>query len=247
MAKQVYYIKYGKEISLIKSPQKTTRFTFVDTEEDETIFEGRIGNFVSFESQIEAQLNTVGFQKNGFFKKNIACVSIPIDTTPSDKKIIFDCYDQLGFSEVYLVAEHVALANALKDGFPRVKTFGIIDAGCSKVDISVVQESLILRKSSFKVGKDRYSKYLSDPMLSQQLFKFIAFDAKWVFEDFLSTQNFQLILTGGRINQTEFSERLQNEFEFNTLVELVVNNNEMVISGLESIWKSDSKKLTKSL
>lgn len=240
MAKQVYYIKYGKEISLIKSPLKTTRFSFVDSEEDETIFEGRIGNFGNFESQIEAQLKTVGFQKNGFLKKNIACVSIPIETTPSDKKNIFDCCDQLGFSEVFLVNEHVALARALQDGFPSIKTFGVIDAGCSKVDISVVQGSSMLRKSSFKFGKDRYKKYLSDPMLSQQLFKFIAFDAKWVFEDFLSTQSFQIILTGGRINQIEFSERLQNEFEFKNHVELVVNNNEMVISGLESIWNSES-------
>lgn len=242
MAKQVYYIKYGKANSLIKSPQKTTRFSFADTPAAETIFEGRIGDFWSFESQIEAQLKTVGFQKGGFLNKNIACVAIPIDTTPSDKKNILGCFDQLGFSEIYLIYEHVALAMALKDSFPGIKTFGIIDAGCSKVDISVVQEASILRKSSFKVGKDRSEKYLSDPMLSKQLFEFIAFDAKWAFEDFLSTPGFQVILTGGRINQAEFSERLQNEFKFTSPVALVDNQNELVIAGLESSWNSESLK-----
>ena len=243
MAKEVYYIKYGKANSLIKSPQKATQFSFVDTEEDETIFEGRIGDFLCFESQIKAQLEAVGFQKEGFFKKNIACVAIPIDTTPIDKKNIFDCCDQVGFSEVYLVYEHIALAIALKYSFPGIKTFGIIDAGCSKVDISVVQDPSRLNKSSFKLGKERYAKYLYDPMLSELLFKLIAFDAKLVFEDFLPTQSSQLILTGGRMNQTEFIEGFLNEFEFKNLAIRIDNNDELVISGLESIWKSESQKL----
>jgi actin-related protein len=242
MAKEVYYIKYGKANSLVKSSQNWTRFSFVDNEENETISEGRIGDFSSFESQVEAQLKTVGFQKEGFFKKNTACVAFPIDSTPSDKKNIFVCCEQIGFSEVVLVCEHVALAKALKKDFPGTKTFGIIDAGFSKVDISVVEEFSVLRKASFKIGHDRYEKCLSDPILSALLFKLIASDAKRVFEDFLSTQNFQVILTGGKANQPEFCERLQSELEFKNPVSVIEDNDKRVITELESNWNSDWKK-----
>lgn len=214
----------------------------MDTEDDETIYEGQIGDFNSFESQIEAQLKSVGFQKNGLFQKNIACVSFPVDSTPSHKLNILRCFDQLGFSEIYLVAEHVALARALATDFPRVTTFGIIDAGCSKVDISMVQDASILRKSSLKLGKDRYSRYLSDPVWSRSLFQFIADDAKGVFEGFLSNPNFQIFLTGGRMHQAELREGLIQTFEFNNPVEPITDHNELVIAGLASCWIGESQK-----
>ena len=58
MAKQVYYIKYGKEISLIKSPLKTTRFSFVDSEEDETIVELVVNNNEMVISGLESIWNS---------------------------------------------------------------------------------------------------------------------------------------------------------------------------------------------
>jgi hypothetical protein len=234
MSKHIYYITYGKSGSVIKSPQETIRFSFTDAEEDETIYEGRIGDFFSFENQIKEQLGVVGFQKEGLFRKNVACVSIPIDSTPIDKRNIFYCFDQIGFSEVYLINQHIALVRSLKHRFSTVKTFGIIDVDADKIDISVVEESRIVRKSSFKFSQERQEQYRMDSTASELILKLIASDVKWVFEHFLSAQSFQVFLTGSHMEHyLDFGKYCQGAFQ-NPVV-FLENSEELVISGLVAL------------
>lgn len=241
MPKQVYFIKYGKANALIKSSQKTTRFAFVDEGEYETIYEGRIGNFKSFEAQFEAKLGYLGY-KQGYFRKNIACVAIPNDTTPGDMRTIFGSFDYLGFTETYLIFEHLALARSLTTKFPDTRIFGMIDIGCSKIDMSVVEIPDIVKKTSFKPGREKIEKYLNNPQLSALLTQMIVKDAKWFFDDFENDRNFQAILTGGWMNQADFCAALQKELAFRQPIAMIEENDELVISGLESIWNSQSGK-----
>lgn len=241
MPKNIYFIKYGKENSVIRSSGKQISFPFMDDGEEETIYEGRIGNFRSFEAQIAVKLKDMGFIQ-GLFRKNIAFVAIPNDTSPSDMKSVFDSFMQVGFSEIYLMFEHMALALGLKSQLPNARILGIMDVGCDKIDISLVQEPQIIGKSCLKLNIDKFS---GNPVLSESLLNLILFDANRVFEGFLHTPGFQIVLTGARADRDGLASRLKSEWAEDVPVARIKEKDELVIAGLEA-GQHANKSLLKS-
>jgi hypothetical protein len=241
MSKHVYYIKFGKANSIVKSQEGMTRFAFSDKEQ-ETIVEGRIGNFWSFEEQLKEKLQQVGY-KPGVFRKNVACVAVPISTSLNDMKNVFASFDQLGFSEIYTIFEPVALIHGLSRQSPDNLWRGIIDVGSSKVDISLINKHEMIRHYRFSLSKSRMERWIKDQNMTELLASIIAEEAQLAFED-APPADFQVILTGGRMQHHEMRQKLLGAFHALYSTIIVENCDDLMVDGMENFWSKEKSRLT---
>lgn len=240
MPKSVYFVKYGKANSIVKSKGGILQFVFSDKDQ-ETIVDGRIGNFWAFEEQLKEKLQGIGFQQ-GYFRKNTACVAIPIHTSPNDMKNVFDSFDQLGFTEVYTIFEPVALIYGLSRQSPDNLWHGIIDAGSSKVDISLINKHEMIQQSTFNLSKKRMERWFKDQNMTEFLANIISEEAQMVFGD-MRHADFQVILTGGGMQHPGLRQILSRTFEASFTTIIVDNNDDFIVHGMESIWLKESGNL----
>lgn len=239
MFKSVYFVKYGKANSIVKSKGGIVQFVFSDKDQ-ETIVEGRIGNFWAFEEQLKEKLQSIGFQQ-GYFRKNVACVAIPIHTSPNDVKNVFDSFDQLGFTEVYTIFEPVALIYGLSRQSSDNLWHGIIDVGSSKVDISLINKHEIIQQSTFNLSKIRMERWFKDQNMTELLANIIAEEAQMVFGNMHRT-DFQVILTGGGMRHPGLDHILLRTLDALYPTIRVENNDDLIVDGMEAIWLHDSRK-----
>ena len=239
MPTSVYFVKYGKANCIVKSKGGIVQFVFSDKDQ-ETIVDGRIGNFWAFEEQLKEKLQGFGFQQ-GYFRKNTACVAIPIHTSPNDMKNVFDSFDQLGFTEVYTIFEPVALIHGLSRQSPDNLWRGIIDVGSSKVDISLINKHEMIQHSTFNLSKSRMERWFKDQNMTEFLANIISEEAQMVFEN-MRHADFQVILTGGGMRHPGLGHILLRTFDALYPTIRVENHDDLIVDGMEAIWSHDSRK-----
>lgn len=234
MLEEVFFIKIGKSNSIIKSSKGTIRFNLNDLG-SETLKNGMIADFKSFESQLKLQLEKIGFKN--FFKKKVGVLALPPNASDVEKRAFFDSLEFIGFRETYLINEHFALVNKLRHHLKfENKIFGVLDVSDCKVDYSIVGGVNVTKSNSFNLSKVRFDQYLKIPDIKELVVQLIDFDVRDFFSSYITMKKFHLVLTGKNLEKLSIEEKVVRELPLENTVIRVEDYEDLIIKGLELVW-----------
>lgn len=238
--KKYYFIKYGKERTVLSSSIGKQEIKLIDEIGKETIKFSEIGHFVSFENQIESSIQKIGF-KNSVFVKNIAFVSLPITSTDSSMRTIFESFENIGFADIYLVNEYVALYSQLHNKKSLKDRSLIIDLGASKIAFAIIHNNKIEDNEIIPLGKKRLDHYLAKVELSKLLKDMILEELFRINSKYsYSNQLKNVIVIGGRKRQISINDLILKLFKSVNILEVEKSDN-YIIEGLELMSNDMSK------
>lgn len=113
---------------------------------------GGIGSYLHFEQQVLKELYGIGFQ-TGLLRRNMGIIAIQAGATSNDKRNIYNSFEQLGFTESYLIQEPLALIKAVQSQEQIGEKCLIIQLEADYLSISVVVEQSISVPFSLHLGQ----------------------------------------------------------------------------------------------
>jgi len=171
--KATYYIKLSRNHCHVKYPGKYTKVYLQDIGDEKIVVGGRIGSYAHFEEKLKEGLGTLGF-KTSLRLRNKCLVTLPLISTPSDKKSLLESFGRLGFGEIFLVYEHLALAMEWK-------AIGKVGGHCTIIQLE--EDRLEMSQIKDKQITNEYSLVLGQSLLSenkQDIIKtFLEVSIKW--------------------------------------------------------------------
>lgn len=236
--KHKYYFKVGKESCYVRQSDTVHEITLNDTAEGAVIQGGEIATFWEFEHQLEEGLINLGY-KEGLFTKNIAYVGLLLSGTPITMRTLFDSFDHVGFTEIYLVYEHLALVYAVQQMFSNATQFLTVDFDQEKLAISLISDHKVLAKNSIVFGKATLDRWATQAEGQKTLAQITLEEVNEIVTDNHVQSDAPVLLFGERSKPLELHDVLKSSLGLNVFE--IDDYQEKILMGLILIGEDHEK------
>ncbi len=232
-----YYFKLGKDKTLLSNENEVISVKIDDPDGEESIIAGEIACFYSFENELEVNLKRIGF-KEGFLKKNIAFVGLKPNSTANTKRNIFDSFENIGFNEVYLIDEQIAILYELRDEKEGLEEVIIINIEPDRFDCSLIVKNEYISKYSIGTNS-RFLQKIAANMDNSSMLTNIVNECIDEFKNESRLQNCNdLILIGDDIKQFDC---IRDSSRFKLRSNFIKDSDILILKGMINIAKKNNE------